>query len=74
MNLKERLQKARARVSKIRHSIPIQFFSDVVDFAEAVQEARKDGLNGDELGELGQELKRLLSEVKRIRKGGNDAV
>lgn len=74
MNIKERLKNARARVSKIRHSIPLQFFMEVVEFAEAVQEARRDGLNSDELEELGAELKRLLGEVKRLRKDKGDAV
>jgi hypothetical protein len=67
MKLKERLQNARKRIHKLIFRLPVSFYEDVFELAEAVQDARQGGFTDAEVDELLTELRRLLAELKALR-------
>lgn len=69
MKLREKLKNVRQIIAGVFRRFPVEFREDIVEFAEAVKEARDEGFTDEELQVLGVELRRLLGEFKKLRKG-----
>lgn len=73
MTLRERIQNARDKASRLVGRIPIELLKQLDELVQEVVAARADGFTEAELEEIAFEFRALFFEFRRLRKRGNDA-